>query len=92
MKAPDKAEAFKRALGYDLSNGDALIENVWDNINKYPIDERETNQYGRLFSITMRLKGPNGKTASVLASWIDDFKEQEVRLTSIYVVKKEAGG
>lgn len=48
-KAPDKAKAFELALGYNLSNIDALIENIRDNINKFPIEKQGENPFGDIF-------------------------------------------
>ena len=39
------------------------------------------------YEYVMRLKGPNGKEANVLTSWIRD--EDNKRLTSVYVTNKE---
>lgn len=87
-KAPDKAAAFEKALGYNLSNVDKLIDNVKNNVNKYELAEKPDTGYGKRFQQVLELKGENGKTAKVLAAWIEDKNTKEFRLTSIYVDKK----
>lgn len=87
-KAPDKAFAFEKALGYNLGNVDKLVENIKRNVNNYELIEKPTNNYGRRFQQVMELTGENGKTANVLLAWFLDKNTNEFRLTSIYVDKK----
>lgn len=87
-KAPDKALAFEKALGYNLSNVNELIENNRQNINSYEMKEVEGNNYGRRFKAVLELTGENGKVAKVLTAWLLDKVTQEFRLTSIYIDKK----
>ena len=88
-KAPDKALAFEKALGYNLTNVDELIENVIRNINNFEPELKDKTIHGELFQILMELKGVNGKTAHVMTGWIVDAATSEVRLTSIYVKKRK---
>jgi len=37
-KAPDKAFAFEKALGYNLGNVDKLVENIKRNVNNYEFE------------------------------------------------------
>ena len=90
-KAPDKALAFEKTLGYNLSNIDKLIENLARNINNYEFKEMPDTGYGRRFKVTVQLTGENGKTANVLLAWILDKSTNELRLTSIYVDKRRGG-
>lgn len=87
-KAPDKAIAFKTALGYDLNNYEDLMDNIYRNINESKFAEKGNNGHGMRYEYIMRLEGPNGKTANVLTAWIEDGDEK--RLTSLYVTKREA--
>ena len=87
-RAPDKALAFEKALGYNLSNIDKLIENLSRNINRYEFKEMPDTGYGRRFKVIVELTGENGKTAKVLVAWLLDKNTNELRLTSIYVDKK----
>ena len=87
----NKARAFKRALGYDLSNVDDLVENVQKHINDVKPVKKPGKGYGDLFEIAMELRGPNGKTASVLTGWIIDKNNGEVRMTTIHVDRRKKG-
>lgn len=86
-KAPDKAKAFELALGYTKQNYQELISNINDHLDKSKLVEKGDSGYGMRYEYIMRLKGPNGKEANVLTAWIDD--EDDIRLTSVYVTKKE---
>lgn len=80
-----KAEAFRSALGYELSDADELAQNVAAHINEFTAVEKSDNGYGKRFQILMRLTGKNGKTANVMTAWIQDKDTGMVRLISIYV-------
>ncbi len=86
-RAPDKARAFKEALGYTKENYQELIVDIEKHINEDKFVEWGDRGYGMRYQQVMKLKGPNGKEANVLTAWVkenDDF-----RLTSVYVTKKE---
>ena len=87
IRQPDKAKAFKRALGYVQSNADALIENILENADESKFVEKGDAGYGMLYQFVMRITGPNGKEANVLTAWIADGEQK--RLTSVYVTEKK---
>lgn len=87
IKAPDKATAFKKALGYDLSNYEELIQNINDHIDESKFVQKGDIGYGMRYEYVVRLKGPNGKSANVLTAWIQDGEDK--RLTSVYVTDKK---
>lgn len=87
-KSPNKARAFKEALGYTKENYQELIKDIERHIDKEKFVERGDRGYGMRYQQVMKLKGPNGKEANVLTAWVkeaDDF-----RMTSVYVTEKEA--
>ncbi len=86
-RQPDKASAFKKALGYTKKNAQELIDNVNAHFDKDKLVEKTDDGYGMRYEHVMRLKGPNGKEANVLTGWIEE--EGDYRLTSIYVTKKK---
>lgn len=88
QRSPDKAVAFSSALGYNLDNADALIQNIRENLSSFPATERGTNGYGKRYEVRMNLTGANNKTANVITAWLDDEKTKEMRLVSAYVDKK----
>lgn len=87
QKAPDKAKAFKLALGYDQSNADELLQNIIANVDESKFIEKGDAGYGMLYQFVVRLTGANGKEANVLTAWIADGTKK--RLTSVYVTEKK---
>lgn len=83
----DKATAFKKALGYNMTNADDLIQNILDHVDESQFVPKTDNGYGMLYEYIMQLIGPNGKKANVLTAWIEDGKKK--RMTSVYVTEKK---
>ena len=86
VKSNGKAYVFKRALGYDLSNADRLIENIKRNLKRFEAIPKGDNGYGLKYEIVMKLLGEKGRTAYVLTSWIVEHSNGETRLTSAYII------
>jgi SPP1 gp7 family putative phage head morphogenesis protein len=84
-KDPNKAKAFKRALGYTLDNAEELIQQIYKNLSLYEAIEKGDRGWGMTYEIIMDIQGPNGKTAKVLTAWIDDKDKKETRLTTVHV-------
>jgi len=89
---PNKAMAFKLALGYDLTNYRLLVKNIRINVKKFNAVEKPDLGYGKRFEVLITLTGANGKTANVLTAWIVDKNTSQTRLTSLYVTKKKHRG
>lgn len=87
LKAPEKAEAFKRALGYDLNNYTDLMKNIEEHIDESKFVEKGDNGHGMRYEYIMNITGANGKNANVLTAWIQEGNEK--RLVSVYVTKKD---
>lgn len=87
LKAPDKAKAFKEALGYDLSNYEDLIENLKAHTDESKFVPKGDDGYGMKYEYIVKITGANGKQANVLTAWIEDSAEK--RLTSVYVTEKK---
>ena len=88
-KDKNKAEAFEKALGYNLNNAEELIKNIRSNLNKYNAVEKDDKGFGKRYEVLMTLIGENKKIANVKTAWIIDNKTEETRLTSAYVTSKE---
>ena len=82
----NKARVFERALGYNASNADQLLQNIKDNLYRFEALEKPDLGYGKLYQVDMELTGPNGNTAMVRTAWILDRTTGEMRLTSTYVL------
>ncbi len=87
LKAPDKAKAFKNALGYDQSNYELLKRNILDHIDESKLVEKGDSGYGMRYECIIEITGENGKKANVLTAWIQDGNDK--RLTSVYVTKRK---
>lgn len=87
LKAPDKAKAFKSALGYDQSNYELLKRNILDHIDESKLVEKGDSGYGMRYECIIEITGENGKKANVLTAWIQD--DNDKRLTSVYVTKRK---
>ncbi|MBD5113147.1 MAG: hypothetical protein HDT42_11555 [Ruminococcaceae bacterium] len=89
VKQPDKARAFREALGYTKSNYQDLIDNINRNLDKRHMAFKENNGHGDIYEYVMRLKGANGKEANVCTGWIVENDSNSLRLTTAYVTKKK---
>ena len=87
QKDPDKATAFKQALGYDQSNADELLQNIFDHLNEDKLVEKGDAGYGMRYESVMQLTGPNGKAANIITGWIRE--NDKLRLTSVYITKRK---
>ncbi len=86
-KDPNKARAFKDALGYTKDNAKELIDNIDVNFDESKLIERGDIGFGMRYQQIMQLTGANGKTANVVTAWIKE--EDDFRLTSAYITKKK---
>lgn len=87
QKAPDKAAAFEKALGYTLRDAETLIQDVLDHLDDEAFIEKGDAGHGMRYEQILLLTGLNGKQANVLTAWIDDGNGGK-RMTSIYVTKR----
>lgn len=88
-RQPDKAKAFKEALGYTRENVNALIANIQLTLKEDGFIEKGDSGHGMRYENIITLTGANGKTANVLTSWIKDH--DSLRMTSVYVTKRGKG-
>ena len=91
-KNPDKAEAFRLAMGYNKKNSDKLIENIYQNIQRFEAVSKGNNGYGDVYEIVMNMTGENRRSANVLTTWIIENGTDFPRLTNVYVTKKKVRG
>lgn len=87
QKDPNKARAFKEALGYTQENAEELIQQIREKLSEYKAEEKGDRGYGMTYEVIMDITGPNKKTAKVLTAWIDDKDTGEMRLTTVHVDK-----
>lgn len=85
----NKAIVFESALGYNQSNGEALINNIKNNLHNNNSIPKGNKGHGETYEVNMMITGPNGKTANVVTGWIVDNEKNFPRLTSAYVKEKK---
>ena len=88
-KDPNKAAAFKSALGYTKHNYQKLIDNIYSNISHYAAVYKGNKGFGDTYEVVMKLIGENKKAAKVLTGWIIEDGTDYPRLTSAYITKKK---
>lgn len=88
-RQPNKARAFREALGYTVENYQDLIDNVRNNFDEKQMVFKSEDNYGKRYELVMKLTGANGKKANVCTGWIKEKEDSEPRLTSVYVTKKK---
>lgn len=86
---PDKAFAFKEALGFTKDNFQELIDIIRNSLDISTLKYKGTNNYGYLYESVIRLTGVNGKQANICIGWINDINKHELRLTSVYITDKK---
>ncbi|MCL2036631.1 MAG: hypothetical protein FWG83_04505 [Oscillospiraceae bacterium] len=89
VNEPDKAIAFKLALGFCEGDEEILIQKIKSGITIFNAKEKNAGEWGQRYQVIIRMRGLNGKTANVLTAWIHDVKNNQMRLTSVYITKKE---
>ncbi len=80
-----KAKVFKNALGYDLSNADELINQVYNKLGISDAELGKVDTYGQRWTVDILIDGPNGKSATVTTGWIIKTGETNPELTTIFV-------
>lgn len=89
VKQPDKAKAFKEALGYTKENYQDLIDNIQNNLKEDFMVLKNKDKFGKRYEYVMELTGANGRKANVCTGWIKENDSSEPRMTSAYVTKKK---
>ncbi len=85
----EKAKAFEIALGYNIENYQDLIDNIMQNIDKFPAKLKGENEYGQKYEVLMTITGNNNKKANIKTAWLVDKNTNETRLTTLYVTSKK---
>ncbi len=83
----EKAIAFKSALGIGVNEAellkDAILKGLWEN----DCSMRETDEYGERFTVIMKIRIFQ-KEANVTTGWIVRTGEDNPRLTSCYIKRR----
>lgn len=88
-RQPDKARAFREALGYTKEDAAEVAAKVYEHMADHEPEKHGEGKYGTSYTTVMTMTGKNGKSAKVLAGWIRDadLGDGKLRLTTIHVDK-----
>jgi len=81
----NKAKVFKSALGYNKSNANLLIKQIYDKLPQSEAIVGKLDQYGQRYTMDMLITGVNGNTAIVRTGWIIKPGSDTPELTTLYV-------
>ncbi|MCL2076982.1 MAG: hypothetical protein FWH08_01065 [Oscillospiraceae bacterium] len=91
LQRADKARAFRLALGYDKTNYKLLIDQIVSKLKRYDPKPKGNDGFGMRYETVVRIKGANGKTASVRTVWNYDKSSGETIMTNAYVENVKGG-
>jgi hypothetical protein len=80
-----KAKVFESALGYNKSNADSLMKQIYEKLPKSEAVMGKLDQYGQRYTVDMSIMGANGNTATVRTGWILKPGSTTPELTTIYI-------
>jgi RHS repeat-associated protein len=80
-----KARVFKSALGYDQSNADDLMKQIYDKLPESQATVGKLDNYGQRYTVDLDITGANGNVATVRTGWIIGSKSDSPRLTTLMV-------
>lgn len=81
----NKARVFESALGYNLSNSDDLMKQVFEKLPMCDAVPGTVDVYGARYTVDIPITGPNGNTANVRTGWIIKAGSSIPELTTLYV-------
>ena len=81
----NKAKVFESALGYNQSNADSLIKQVYDKLPNSKAILGKLDTFGQRYTIDMPITGLNGNTVIVRTGWIINPDSNIPKLITIYV-------
>ena len=81
----NKAKVFKSALGFEQSNSDQLLKQMYDKLGSSEAVLGKLDQYGQRYTVDMLIKGVNGKEAVVRTGWIMKAGSDIPELTTLFV-------
>ena len=81
----NKAKVFESALGYNQSNADDLMRQIYEKLPSSEAVVGKLDQYGQRYTVDIPIMGPNGNTVNVRTGWITKTGSDIPELTTIYV-------
>ena len=81
----NKAKVFESALGYNQSNVDALMRQIYAKLPSGKTVLGKLDEYGQRYTVDIPITGPNGNTVNVRTGWIIKTGSDIPELATIYV-------
>ena len=81
----NKAKVFESALGYNQSNADDLMRQIYEKLPSSEAILGKLDEYGQRYTVDILITGPNGKTMYVRTGWIIKTGSNIPELTTIFV-------
>jgi hypothetical protein len=81
----NNAKVFDSVLGYNQSNAEDLLNQVYGKLPDSEAVLGKLEEYGQRYTVDMQITGPNGNTATVRTGWIIKQGSTTPELTTIYV-------
>ena len=84
----NKAKVFEKALGYNQSNADDLMKQIYAKLPQSEAILGKLDQYGQRYTVDILITGPNGNTVYVRTGWIIKTNSDIPELTTLYINDK----
>ena len=81
----NKAKVFESTLGYNKSNADDLMKQVYSKLSESESVIGKLDQYGQRYTVDMNITSPNGNSKIVRTGWIIKPESTVPELSTIYV-------
>lgn len=81
----NKAKVFESTLGYNKSNADELMNQVYEKLSSSESVLGKVDQYGQRYTVDMQITGTNANTTTVRTGWILKPDSTIPEMTTIYV-------
>ena len=83
-----KARVFKAMLGLTQKDAGNLERQIREQVKVCEWKEASESDFGKKYTVDIKVLGNNGKMATVRTGWIIGINESDPRLTSAYVLIK----
>ncbi|MBC2265067.1 hypothetical protein HCB37_11130 [Listeria booriae] len=81
----NKARVFESVLGFNKSNADDLMNQIYKKLPDSDAVLGKIDQYGQRYTVDLEIIGPNGKTATVRTGWILKPDSTTPEMTTLFV-------
>lgn len=81
----NKAKVFESALGYNQSNADALMKQIYEKLPNSKAVLGKSDAYGQRYTVDISITGTNSKTVNVRTGWIIRTDSEIPELTTLFV-------